>query len=453
MYQKANMLKSQLYKPYQVDGVKWMLTREIHQRFPGGFLCDEMGLGKTIQTVATMIYNRLPRTLVVVPTSLVHQWISEIRTHSTLSVSVFDGTSDADVCVTTYGSFLKKSKMYDSVMSTHWNRVVLDEAHDIRNPKSKRFSSILRLKCDIRWILTGTPVYNSKKDFNTLLRFLANDFFFTEDRKSVILRRTKADLAGFNENLRLPPCDFEYLEFERYPEEEEGYIQVFTDFSERIKDAEDNESAMVILEGFLRMRQYSIHPQLFHSGVNMEPYQGRSRKLELLNELISSHPDEKTLVFCQFKQEMTMIGKLVNQKVFRLDGDVDPYSRESLINEFKTHVGGCVFLIQIKTGGQGLNLQEASRVYITTPAWNPATELQAIARSHRNGQTKSVVVRKLVYVSSSDTPSIEEAIVDLQNHKSTVCSDVLNDPRINEQLPKMKRKNNMVTIFRRFFTC
>jgi SNF2 family DNA or RNA helicase len=137
-------------------------------------------------------------------------------------------------------------------------------------------------------------------------------------------------------------------------------------------------------------------------------------------------------------------------KVFRLDGSTTE-DRDTEIHDFNSHPGGCVFLIQIKAGGQGLNLQEASRVYITIPAWNPATELQAISRSHRKGQTRQVHIKKLVYVSDSDTPSIDESIVELQDHKSLVCADVLNDPRLSNQLPKLRKKFNMVKVFRKFF--
>jgi SNF2 family DNA or RNA helicase len=149
---------------------------------------------------------------------------------------------------------------------------------------------------------------------------------------------------------------------------------------------------------------------------------------------------------------MDIIRDLLSQSttIFRIDGSTE--SKDNEIAGFKAHEGGCVFLIQIKAGGQGLNLQEASRVYITSPAWNPATELQAISRSHRKGQTKQVIIKKLVYVSFSDVPSIDESIVELQNHKSVVCAEVLNDPRLSEQLPKMKKAPNMVKVFRKFFS-
>jgi SNF2 family DNA or RNA helicase len=121
--------------------------------------------------------------------------------------------------------------------------------------------------------------------------------------------------------------------------------------------------------------------------------------------------------------------------VFRIDGSVEQSARVACLEKFKQHKGGCVFVIQIKSGGQGLNLQEATRVYITSPSWNPATELQAIARSHRTGQVNKVVVKKLVYTGTEELPSIEESMMALQGHKAVICSEVLNDPRLAKQIP------------------
>ena len=102
---------------------------------------------------------------------------------------------------------------------------------------------------------------------------------------------------------------------------------------------------------------------------------------------------------------------------------------------FKSAAPGAVFIIQIKSGGQGLNLQDATRVYITAPAWNPATELQAIGRSHRTGQNQAVYVKKLVYKECPRFVSVEEEMMALQGHKSIVCSEVLNDDRVKTQIP------------------
>jgi SNF2 family DNA or RNA helicase len=166
-----------------------------------------------------------------------------------------------------------------------------------------------------------------------------------------------------------------------------------------------------------------------------EKWVGRSRKMETLFEMIKGHPNEKALIFCQFRGEMNHIQKNMTRPVYRIDGSVPKEDRVSQIEGFKKAAPGAVFIIQIRSGGQGLNLQEATRVYITAPSWNPATELQAIGRSHRTGQTQPVYVKKLVYKECSRFVSVEEEMMALQGHKSIVCSKVLNDERIEKQIP------------------
>jgi SNF2 family DNA or RNA helicase len=148
-------------------------------------------------------------------------------------------------------------------------------------------------------------------------------------------------------------------------------------------------------------------PQLYIDGMAVkndedpELWTGRSRKMETLIESILAHPKERALVFTQFMGEMDEIQRRLHEAgvpTFRIDGSVVKELREERIAAFKKGPVNSVFVIQIKAGGVGLNLQEATRVYITCPAWNPATELQAIGRAHRTGQTSKVVVRRLVYV-------------------------------------------------------
>jgi SNF2 family DNA or RNA helicase len=176
--------------------------------------------------------------------------------------------------------------------------------------------------------------------------------------------------------------------------------------------------------------------------------------MDFLIDSIKSHPGEKSLIFAQFMGEMDEIHlrlKAADFKVFRIDGGVDTERRAARIERFKKTDKPCAFIIQIKAGGVGLNLAEASRVYITTPAWNPATELQAIARAHRNGQMKKVHVKKLIYKGSEKLPSIEQSILDLQGHKSVVCAEVLQDDRLRSQLPTASKNGVTVRAVRKIF--
>jgi SNF2 family DNA or RNA helicase len=465
-------LQGRLYAPYQVQGVAWMLAREFDQKkIKGGFLCDEMGLGKTVQTITTMLGNPKEKTLIVCPKSVLTQWKEEIEHFAPgMTVLIYDRSKtigSQQVILAPYSLMLSREKNTQTVFhNISWGRIVLDEGHEIRNSSSKTFKSMNILRSDIRWILSGTPVFNSMKDFVTLCQFLGIPKTVVlgqtdQVREKFVLRRTKADVCEFNKRLEMPPCDFENVEMDMCEEEQKKYDKVFKDCSNGVKEIFKTNvniamKNMLLLECFLRCRQMMTHPQIYLNSIGKkkeeetEQWEHPVKKTEKLLEFIRSHPKEKSLVFCQFTSEMTLIQGLLEDegiKIFRIDGSVSTENRASQIKQFRKFPTGCVFIIQIKSGGVGLNLQEATRVYITTPSWNPATELQAIARSHRTGQTKKVFVKKLVY---NGEKSIEQTIMKLQDSKSIVCAEVLNDERLLAQLPKL-RSVDMIRDLKNFF--
>ena len=468
-------LNGRLIAPYQRDGVLWMLWRERQHNGPnGGFLCDEMGLGKTVQTITTMLGNPKKSTLIVTPKSIITQWKNEIGKFAPhLRVMLFDGPgrqtnfADFDVIIAPYSLTYKKKDDPDDtpLHGVQWGRIILDEAHEIRNIKSKMNISLSAMKAEIRWLLSGTPVFNTIKDFIGLCRFLgvprqAVQGDLSNVRKKFVLRRTKGDLAKFNKRLELPPCDFENVEVEMHPDEWKLYEAVFTENQDIVRDLFSNSvnigmHSMHMLECLLRSRQTAIHPQIYLNGMGKkkdevaEKWEHETKKIDTLVDMVKQHPSEKTLVFCQFVSEMNLIqDELYNQgvKTYRIDGSVSKDDRDKQIVLFKSGCAGCVFLIQIKAGGQGLNLQEATRVYITAPSWNPATELQAIGRSHRTGQTQKVVVRKFIATGPGGAPTIEHSMMELQKAKSIVCSEVLNDPRLVSQIPTRAGGGGNLTI-------
>jgi len=472
-------LRTRLIAPYQHEGVKWLVGRELAPVNSGGFLCDEMGLGKTVQLIATMLINPKPRTLVVVPKSIVGQWCDEVRRFApSLSVGAFDGPKRTlpdgrlpDVMVAPYSVLPeRKGGSLCPLLRIAWDRVILDEGHEIRNRKGKTSIACSALRAPIRWVVTGTPVFNSMKDFVALCGFVGIpkdrvQGYTDHVRETYVLRRTKADVAKYSTRLELPPCDFENVELEMYPEEADLYRDVFDEGHETVKSIFKSGNVamhqMELLECLLRVRQVMTWPQMYldgmavKNGVDPEPWTGRSRKMETLLEMIESHPSEKALVFTQWMGEMDYIQEQLAAKsipVFRIDGSVPKEVREERIAGFKRADQNAVFLIQVKAGGVGLNLQEATRVYITAPTWNPATELQAIGRAHRTGQTCKVVVRRLIYTGSDDFHSVEQSIMQLQGDKAKVCAEVLNDPRIMEQVPSAPKTTriNIQTLKRIF---
>jgi SNF2 family DNA or RNA helicase len=461
----VSLLNGQLYQ-HQKEGVSWLLSMEnLSKGSKGGFLCDEMGLGKSVQIISTILGNVKRNTLIVVPKSIVTQWKKEI-THfaPSLNVFIYDGPDrtrnpnnllESDVVITPYSLLTEDTMMLHRIK---WGRIVLDEGHEIRNPSSSKFKSVCQLHADIRWILSGTPVFNSMKDFVTLCTFIGVDrklvqAMTSKVKKLYILRRTKDDIP----TLEIPECKFENVELEMYPEERELYKHAFIESQETIKDIFRSSINvhmynMEIFECLLRARQTMIYPQMYIDGIAKkhgeipEFWEGRSKKMETLFKLISDHPDEKTLVFCQFKQEMDYIYENLSCYVFRIDGSVSKEDRETQLKLFNEAPQDSVFLIQVKAGGQGLNIQCASRVYFTAPCWNPATELQAIGRAHRSGQKRTVYVKKLVYIDTPGYPSVEQAMIALQGHKSLLSAEVLNDERITTQIPTGNKTSDTISI-------
>jgi SNF2 family DNA or RNA helicase len=286
-------------------------------------------------------------------------------------------------------------------------------------------------------------------------------------RETYVLRRTKEGVAKFNARLELPKCEFENIELEMGPKEKALYEEAFNRGQDVVREVVSLGAGagrqMEVLEALLRVRQVMTWPQLYLDGMALKDgsdpilWSWGSKKMDTLMELIESHPKEKALVFTQFMGEMDHIQErltAVSIPVFRIDGSVLKEKREEAIAGFKAAKQGAVFLIQIKAGGVGLNLQEATRVYITTPAWNTATELQAIGRAHRTGQTQRVVVKRLVYVGYDGVqplPSVEQSIMQLQEGKAKVCAEVLNDPTLATQVPNATKTKITIHALRKIF--
>ena len=438
--------------------------------------------------ISTFLGNPQPKTLIIVPKSIVQQWVDEIEKFAPhLNVITFEGPNrattpsdfnGAQIVIAPYSVMTSRDKKKVTTTVLHeilWSRIVLDEGHEIRNPTSKVSVSVRQLQGRIKWVVSGTPVYNSVRDFVTLCDFVGIKKslvlgFNKKIQDTFIQRRTKEDVANFNRRLELPPCDFENVELEMTEEEKDLYVEVFKESQDSIRiasrtvDATAGMKTMAMLEALLRCRQTMIHPQLYLSGIARknpeevpEEWDHGCRKTRYLIDSIEKHPEEKTLVFSLFIEEMDLYERILVEKgvaVFRIDGSVKKEDRIKALHSFKEISGTqAVFLIQIKAGGQGLNIQEATRVYITSPSWNPATELQAIARSHRTGQVNRVVVRKLIYNEiSEDFPSIEQSIMTLQGHKSIVSAKVLNDTRIESQIPtKINQKGITARELRKIF--
>lgn len=456
LYNGMQALNGKLIYPHQHEGVGWMLTRELAEEPKGGFLCDEMGLGKTIQLITLILANPKPKTLVIVPNSILNQWMEEFAKFApSLKVYLWAGPKRAafvsdfpefDVMVCPYS--LMRQKTLPLTLFVRWDRVILDEGHEIRNKKSLTRINCYCLKSEIKWVVSGTPVVNKLEDFEYLCGFIGIISKCEKTvRKKYMIRRTKEQVP----QIEISGCTVENVEIDMYPNHRQCYNVAYDIFKDEIKSLfktgmHPGLLIIMLLGKLVRMRQMSTVPFT-------NDWDGRSSKFDHIVSDIMDHPEEKAIVFCHFIREIEILEDLLidKVKVFKLYGDISFDHRIVQLSQFKTPGVHSVFLIQIKSGGQGINIQSANRIYITSPAWNPATELQAIARSHRAGQKRHVYVKRYSYLPQENYPSIENSIMELQHSKSIICSDVLNEPSWIEKIPNKPKYRISVRELRNIF--
>lgn len=474
------------HKPYQFQGVEWCLRRELFLdsgRRGGGIIADEMGLGKTIMTIGLCLCHPMKKTLIVVPVILMDQWVSQIQKTTGYRPLVYHGhhirsitpemLKNAFVVITTYHSLVYHQKKYlnpydksssDFVIvqkknpllhRISWNRIVFDEAHHLRNPKTTLVMDCLELalKTKICWLITGTPIQNYRKDFYHLCLFLGLDKNFVRDNtetvvKTYVMKRTKAEVGillpdvkrslehvswknrGEMELSHVLHSQLNFCYLDGYPlplvmEEGSGsgvgtpeglkysgeisrFMALFRSYPSLnrgdIRRRDDDKALKLRLLN--ASKQFCIYPKMLENVVvaaaaeEAEPssssssfLQSNSKLDSVVNLLLERKGNQNgKLVFCNYHKEMnTLCDSLVK------DGG---YDKDRVLIYRRGGVGGGVggdvfyevLIIQIQTGCEGLNLQQYNEVYFVSPHWNPMVEEQAIARCHRIGQKKDVFV-------------------------------------------------------------
>lgn len=454
------------HKQYQYNGVQWCIRNELRPNPPGnargGFIADEMGLGKTIMMIGTMFANFLPRTLIVVPPVLIEQWFRELYNSSGHQALLYYGDNKkyislqdinaAPIVITTYNMLLPIDCVLKNIV---WNRVIFDEAHHLRNSKTRRFISCKQIKARVRWLVTGTPVQNKKQDFYNLCSAAGMKTSFYTDAsnlriigKNFVLRRTKAQVG-----INLPPVNREQ-KFIEWSSNKEMLLsqeihsllpnQTGVSLKKRRRLAEIFGKAGV-LTALLRARQSCIMPKLMRKNIELLSKMGfinpdylealeSTSKVDAVTDLILSKKDngKGKIVFCHFQEEIDVIAdKLLEggmQKVVKYDG------RNSGGNNLLTLAEPAdALVIQIQTGCEGLNLQHNfSEIYFVSPHWNPCVEDQAVARCHRIGQVKPVDVFKFemrgfkdVKGVSTDGITLEKYINKVQDGKREISKEIL----------------------------
>ena len=384
---------------YQVWGVKYILRqRKV-------LLGDEMGLGKTIQALAAMVHLRNHEEthfLVICPASVITNWCREIESKSDLNVIKIHGTFKDDrfdiwktnggVAVTNYESLSWLMNMEESFRIS---MVIVDEAHYVKNAAAKRSRNVMQI-CDHTdriLFMTGTPIENNVTEMVRLLGYLQPDVaekakgvstsayadYFKERISPVYYRRKREDvLAELPELIQIQEwCDMT-------GEDEAQYVRD------------------VVGGNFMEVRRVSWR--------NTD-YMNTSSKVQRLREIagLATGDGRKILVFSFFLDTLEKVAAIFGPMcVGVINGSVPPNRRQEIIDSFDAAPPGSVLAAQIQSGGTGLNIQTASVVIICEPQYKPSTENQAISRAYRMGQTRNVIVHRLLC-----TNTIEERIMQI----------------------------------------
>jgi SNF2-related domain/SNF2 Helicase protein/Helicase conserved C-terminal domain len=444
-------------RPYQERGLGWLAF--LGTLGLGACLADDMGLGKTAQLLALVQEERRTTkgpTLVICPMSLVGNWQREAaRFTPDLEVYVHHGSDrlddkaftryvkKMDLVLSTYGLASRDRELLSTVT---WNRLVLDEAQQIKNSAARTTQSVRSIPASRRIAMTGTPVENRLGELWSIMEFLNPGLLGTQKRfrerfaipierngdevaaerlrrvtAPFVLRRLKTDgsiIADLPEKLEMK----EYCNLTR--EQATLYQAVVEDMLARIDDSEGIERRGLVLATMMKLKQVCNHPAHFLADGSSLP--GRSGKLARLTEVLDEAASEgdKALVFTQFAEMGTLLERHLQRQltcdVFWLHGGIGKKRRDAMVEHFQSAPGPAVFLLSLKAGGTGLNLTAATHVVHFDRWWNPAVEDQATDRAFRIGQRRNVQVRKFVCAGT-----LEERIDEMIESKRALAQRIV----------------------------
>ncbi|TMQ00785.1 MAG: DEAD/DEAH box helicase [Verrucomicrobia bacterium] len=453
-------------RPYQRAGFDFLC--HLTGLKLGGILADDMGLGKTLQTLAWLAWlngqntKKTRPTLVICPASVLHNWLREANRFTPhLKVLVLESGAarhnlrkqipQHDLIVTNY-ALLRRD--LEALQKFEFRAIILDEAQFIKNPSAQVTQSVKQLRADQRLALTGTPLENRLLDLWSIVDFIQPGYLGSQSHFSETYEPRGGDDAAWAQKIarRRLAAKLRPLMLRRLKR------QVAQDLPDRIEVRRDCElgddqrklylaelrrsrekvmqtvaekgvakSKIHVLAALTRLRQICCHPDLVG---NNSPSGKTETLLELLEPLLAE--GQKVLVFSQFVQMLQLLEKECRQRQIPthiLTGETK--DRQEVVNAFQNDANAAVFLLSLRAAGTGLNLTTASYVVLYDPWWNPAVEAQAIDRSHRIGQTRTVNAYRLIAPGT-----VEEKIWELQQRKAQTISDVLGEEGFARSLSK-----------------
>lgn len=493
--------------PLQEEGVLWMVGRETAEGGPipgvrGGVLADAMGLGKTHTVAALMARRRMP-TLVIATIPTLQHWFDTLRRHDLHPCCVLSrdhaktlggGVVKHSLTVVTVVTALLTARTasaarccmpaaIDEMFSRPWGRVVLDEAHVIRNPATQVHKTLSRLNAAHRWAVTGTPIQNRERDLQALAAWLGAGPSLPAAAvvQHLVLRRALQDCPPTADDATVgpqppPPLVRHDVVLDFHDGSDEA--RIYAALCPHLRGTGPDLSA-VSDQGWgalLRCRQAASHPRMLvaasaaaarllagasatevrhlpavdrtlaamdAAGVldiaRLDPSFGTKARWVVrdLVEAAEADPETRSIVFCDWLDQMqdlqdALVDECPGARTWRYHGGISPAARSRSIQEFSSRrcagaAGPVVMFIQVQCGAVGINLQAANRVYILGPQWNPTVELQAVARAHRLGQTRAV---HALHVTVRGT--VDEHVQGVQGRKLSDIAVVLGGLALDE---------------------
>ena len=449
-------------RDYQVRGLNWMIS--LYENGINGILADEMGLGKTLQTISLIGYMKHFRQIagphmVIAPKSTLTNWMNEfkrwcptinavcligdaVKRSALIRDTLLGNPSGWDVCVTSYEMIIREKAV---LKKFNWRYMVIDEAHRIKNEKSKLSEIVREFKTANRLLLTGTPLQNNLHELWALLNFLLPDVFNSSDDfdawfntnnclvgdtslierlhgvlRPFLLRRLKAEVEK-----SLPPKKEVKVFVGLSKMQREWYTKILMKDIDIVNGAGKMDK-MRLLNILMQLRKCCNHPYLFDGAEPGPPYTtdihlaDNCGKMVIIDKLLPKLKEQgsRVLIFSQMTRMLDILEDYAYWRQYnycRLDGQTAHEDREKAIYEFnKPDSEKFLFMLSTRAGGLGINLATADVVIIYDSDWNPQVDLQAMDRAHRIGQTKVVRVFRLITENTVEERIVERAEVKLR---------------------------------------
>lgn len=444
-------------RPYQQTGLKWLhLMKKLGL---GACLADDMGLGKTVQMLALLNGRggvKPEKTLLVVPASLIGNWIGEINRfaprlkyyalhaseNKTARAETAKLLKEYDLIITTYAMLHR----IDWLKQTAWDSLIIDEAQNIKNPDAKQTKAVKQIRASFRAAMTGTPIENRLSDLWSIFDFLNkgllggpsefNEFAarlknggegYARLKNAVgpfILRRLKTDKTIISD---LP----DKIEMKTYSSLTKKQAAIYNSLVNEIKAMletveEGIKRKGLVLSSLMKFKQICNHPdQYLGQGAYREDESGKFDRLREICETIREKR-ERAIVFTQFKEITAplaaFMAKIFGREGLVLHGETPVNKRKEIVAKFQGGEYSPFMVLSLKAGGVGLNLTAASHVIHFDRWWNPAVENQATDRAFRIGQSKNVVVHKFIA-----RGTVEEKIDRIIEDKIKLSKEIIPD--------------------------